>query len=106
MSWALPKFGRSTRLPVGSQFYNLNGTPVALTPLPDGRIEARAFDPWRRWIPIDPLTGPGAPITRQQFEAMVIAIRIHGRLQEPPKEWGQEICDNLNRNALADVPTP
>jgi len=37
---------------------------------------------------------------------MVIAIRIHGRLQEPPKEWGQEICDNLNRNALADVPTP
>lgn len=105
MSWALPKFGRSTRLPGGSQFYNFNGTPFALIPMPDGRIKARAFDPWERWIPIDPLRGPGAPITRQQFDRMVVAIRINGRLQEPPYAWGQELCDNLNRNALANVPT-
>jgi hypothetical protein len=99
------RLSRSTRLPDGSQFYNLNGTPFALIPMPDGRIKARAFDPWERWIPMDPLKVPGALITRQQFDRMVVAIRINGRLQTPPYDWGQELCDNLNRNVLADVAT-
>jgi hypothetical protein len=71
----------------------------------DGRIKARAFDPWERWISTDPLKGPGAPITRAQFDRMVVALRIYGPLRQVPYDWGQEVCDNLNRNILANVPT-
>jgi hypothetical protein len=102
----LARLSPSRRLPTGSQFYVLDDTPVALVPLPEGRIKARAFDPWERWIPTDPLKGPGAPISRAQFDRLVVAIRINGPPQVPPYEWGQEVCDNLKRNHLADVETP
>ena len=82
----------STRLPLGSRFFDVEDTPVALMPTPDGGIEVRAFDSKTpRGFPYGSVANKGAELTAAAWDDLVD--------RSEAAAWVRRIAADAVRNA-------
>jgi hypothetical protein len=63
----------SATLPAGSKLFDVEGTPVARIPTPDGSFSMRAFDraSGPRWYPLGSASRNGVEVTPDAWDALV-----------------------------------
>ena len=65
----------STMVVSGHRFFDVDGVPVRIEPLPGGELSVFAFDPAQRLFPLDSVIQKGVEISHETFREMVVGFR-------------------------------